>query len=79
MPMEASSQEQLKQIVERIEKLMGDMSDIKRDIKEIYIEAKSDGFDVKALKDIIRMRKKDRDELAEQDEIIQLYRSALDM
>ena len=79
MPMEASSQEQLKQIVERIEKLMEDMANIKGDIKEVYKEAKSDGFDVKALKDIIRMRKKDRDEIAEMDEIIKLYRSALDM
>ena len=77
--MEASSQEQLKQIVERIEKLMEDMANIKCDIKEVYKEAKSDGFDVKALKDIIRMRKKDRDEIAEMDEIIKLYRSALDM
>lgn len=78
MPMEAS-QEQLKQIVERIEKLMEDMSNIKADIKEVYKEAKSDGFDVKALKEIIRMRKKDRDEIAEQDEIIHFYRTALGM
>ena len=73
------SKEQLKSVVERIEKLNEDMTDIKADIKEIYKEAKSDGFDVKALKDIIKMRKKDKDELAEQDEIVRLYRNALDM
>ena len=57
---------------------MEDMTNIKADIKEIYKEAKADGFDVKALKDIIKMRKKDKDELAEQDEIVKLYRNALD-
>ena len=71
--------EQLKSVVERIEKLNGDLASIKADIKEVYKEAKGDGFDVKALKDIIKMRKKDKDELAEQDEIVHLYRSALDM
>lgn len=78
MALEASKEE-LKSIVERIEKLNEDLSAIKADIKEVYKEAKSDGFDVKALKDIIKMRKKDKDELAEQDEIVRLYRSALDM
>lgn len=79
MPMEQSAKDQLKSIVERIEKLNEDMSSIKADIKDIYKEAKSDGFDVKALKDIVKLRKKDRDEIAEQDEIVSLYRSALDM
>lgn len=79
MAMEQSAQEQLKSIVERIEKLTEDMTAIKADIKEVYKEAKSDGLDVKALKDIIRMRKKDRDEIAEMDEILKLYRSVLGM
>lgn len=73
------SKEQLKSVVERIEKLNEDMANLKADLKEVYKEAKSDGFDVKALKDIIKMRKKDKDELAEQDEIVHLYRTALDM
>lgn len=79
MPMEQTAQEQLKSVVERIEKLNQDLADIKADLKEVYKEAKSDGLDVKALKDIIRMRKKDRDEIAEMDEVIKLYRSVLDM
>lgn len=79
MPMEQTAQDQLKSVVERIEKLTEDMIAIKADIKEIYKEAKSDGLDVKALKDIIKMRKKDRDEIAEMDEIIRLYRDALGM
>lgn len=73
------SKEQLKSVVERIEKINEDLANLKADLKEVYKEAKSDGFDVKALKDIIKMRKKDKDELAEQDEIVRLYRSALDM
>lgn len=79
MALDQNSKDQLKTVVERIEKLMDDMANVKADIKEVYKEAKSDGFDVKALKDIIKMRKKDKDELAEMDEIVHLYRSALDM
>ena len=78
MPMDLSK-EQLKSVVERIEKINEDLANLKADLKEVYKEAKSDGFDVKALKDIIKMRKKDKDELAEQDEIVRLYRNALDM
>lgn len=79
MPMEQVQKEQLKTVVERIEKLNEDMAAIKADIKEVYKEAKGDGFDVKTLKDIIKLRKKDKDELAEVDELVKLYRSALDM
>lgn len=79
MPMEQTQKEQLKSIVERVEKLNEDMAAIKADIKEVYKDAKGEGFDVKTLKDIIKMRKKDKDELAEVDELVKLYRSALDM
>lgn len=79
MPMEQTQKDQLKSIVERIEKLNEDMAAIKADIKEVYKDAKGEGFDVKTLKDIIKMRKKDKDELAEVDELVKLYRSALDM
>lgn len=79
MPMEQTQKDQLKSIVERVEKLNEDMAAIKADIKEVYKDAKGEGFDVKTLKDIIKMRKKDKDELAEVDELVKLYRSALDM
>lgn len=79
MPMEQVQKEQLRSVVERIEKLNDDMAAIKADIKEVYKDAKGEGFDVKTLKDIIKMRKKDKDELAEVDELVKLYRSALDM
>ena len=76
---EAYLKGELKSIVERVEKLNEDMAAIKADIKEVYKDAKGEGFDVKTLKDIIKMRKKDKDELAEVDELVKLYRSALDM
>lgn len=79
MPMEQAQKDQLKSIVERIEKLNEDMAGIKADIKEIYKEAKDAGYDVKTLKDIIKLRKKDKDEIQELDELTKLYRSALDM
>lgn len=79
MPMEQVQKEQLRSVVERIEKLNDDMAAIKADIKEVYKDAKGEGFDVKTLKDIIKLRKKDKDELAEVDELVKLYRSALDM
>ena len=79
MAMEQVQKDQLKSVVERIEKLMDDMTSIKADIKAVYKEAKDEGFDTKALKDIVKLRKKDKDEISEQDEIIRLYRNALDM
>lgn len=56
---------QLRSVVERIEKLEEDKKAITEDIKEIYSEAKSNGYDVKALRAIIKMRKQDKDERAE--------------
>lgn len=79
MPMEQVQKEQLRSVVERIEKLNEDIASLKADVKEVYKDAKGSGFDVKTLKDIIRLRKKDKDELAEADELEKLYRSALDM
>lgn len=79
MAMEQDAKEKLNSLVERIEKLEEDHANIKADIKEVYKEVKSEGFDVKTLKSIIKLRKKDRDEIAEEDELQQLYRSALGM
>lgn len=64
-------------LVERIEKLNADTEAIAADIKEIYHEAKMQGFDVKAIKKCISLRKKDKDEREEEDEIIKLYRDTL--
>lgn len=69
--------EQLMTIIERIEKLNEDTANIAADIKEIYSEAKSAGFDPKYIRQMIRLRKLDPDELDEQDELIKMYRGAL--
>lgn len=69
--------EQLMTIIERIEKLNEDTANIAADIKEIYSEAKSAGFDPKYIRQMIRLRKLDPDELDEQDELLKMYRSAL--
>lgn len=64
-------------LVERIEKLNSDAEAIAADIKEVYHEAKMQGFDAKAIKKCIALRKKDKDELEEEDEVLKIYRSAL--
>ena len=70
---------QLKAIVERIEKLEEEKKAISDDIKDVYGEAKGNGFDVKALRSIIRLRKQDADERQEQETILETYMQALGM
>jgi uncharacterized protein (UPF0335 family) len=68
---------QLITIIERIEKLNEDAAAIAADVKEVYKEAKSAGFDPKYIRQMIRLRKLDPDELDEADELTQMYRNAL--
>lgn len=72
-----SSREKLKQFIARIERLEEDKAAIAADIKDTYGEAKSTGFDVKALRQVVRLRKLDRDERAEQEAILDLYLSVI--
>ena len=74
-----NSKEQLKSVVERIEQLEHDKAQIASDIKDVYAEAKGNGFDVKALRTIIRMRKQDANDRAEQEAILETYLQALGM
>ena len=73
----ALDNQQLLGIIERIEKLNEDSAAIAADIKEIHTEAKSAGFDPKYIRQMIRLRKMDPDELDETDELTQMYRNAL--
>ena len=73
----AINNEQLTTIIERIEKLNEDSAAIAADIKEIFTEAKSAGFDPKYIRQMIRLRKMDPDELDEADELTKMYRGAL--
>ncbi|WP_313349114.1 DUF2312 domain-containing protein [Paracoccus sp. (in: a-proteobacteria)] len=70
---------ELRQFVERIEHLEGEKKDISEQIKEVYAESKSRGYDGKALREVIALRKRDRDEVAEQEAIVDMYKSALGM
>jgi uncharacterized protein (UPF0335 family) len=71
--------DQLKSIVERIERLESDKKEIADDIRDVYAEAKGNGFDAKALRQIVRERKQDKDKRAEHEAILDTYRMALGM
>ena len=73
----AIDNKQLTTIIERIEKLNEDTANIAADIKEIFSEAKSAGYDPKYIRQMIRLRKMDPDELDEADELTKMYRGAL--
>jgi uncharacterized protein (UPF0335 family) len=69
----------LKSFVERVEKLEEEKKTISEDIREVYAEAKADGFDVKALRAVIRMYRQDLDQRKEYEALVDLYRDALGM
>lgn len=71
------TEDQLRQFVERIEAKEADIKDHTEDRKEIYAEAKAMGYDVKALRKIVALRKKKPDEIAEEEAIEEVYRAAL--
>ncbi|MFT4117493.1 DUF2312 domain-containing protein [Bradyrhizobium sp.] len=73
------AKDQLKSIVERIERLEAEKKAISDDINDVYLEAKGNGYDVKALKTIVRMRKQDPNERAEAETILETYLQALGM
>jgi uncharacterized protein (UPF0335 family) len=70
---------ELRQLIERIERLEEEKAGIASDIKEVKAEAKSRGFDVKAITAILRIRKMDAAERAEQEAMLELYKEALGM
>ena len=71
--------DRLRSLVERIERLEEERAAMSSDIKDIYQEAKSAGFDVKALRALIAMRKKDANEVEEQETLLDVYKRALGM
>jgi len=79
MPAAKVAKDQLKAFVERIERLEEEKKELSNDIREIYAEAKGVGFDVKALRTIVRLRKQDVSERREQELIIENYMLALGM
>jgi len=73
------AKEQLRAIVERIERLEENKSAVASDIKDVYVEAKSNSFDVKAIRTIVRMRKQDVHEREEQETLLEVYMHAMGM
>ena len=72
-----TAQGQLKSIIERIERLEQEKSEIAEQIKEVFAEAKGNGFDVKILRKVVRIRKQDRAKRQEEEAILDLYLSAI--
>lgn len=73
----STAQGQLKSIVDRVERLEVEKAEIMEQIKEVYNEAKGNGFDVKVLKKVVRLRKKDRAARQQEDTVTDLYLSAI--
>lgn len=73
------ARDQLRAFIERIERLEEEKKSISDDIKDVYAEAKGSGFDTKVMRQVVRIRKQDRNERAEQEAILDLYLHALGM
>jgi uncharacterized protein (UPF0335 family) len=73
------AQDQLRAFIERIERLEEEKKAIADDIRDIYAEAKGNGFDTKVLRQVIKIRKQDRAERLEQEALLDLYLAALGM
>lgn len=69
--------EELKSLIGRIERLNGEMDALKADVSEVYKQAKGTGFDVKIIREVVRLRKMDSAERSERESLIDLYLSAL--
>ena len=69
--------QRLRSFIERIERLEEEKAALAADIREVYAEAKGDGFDVKTMRQIVRIRKLDSSDRAEQEALLDLYKAAL--
>jgi len=72
-----AAQGQLKSVIERIERLEQEKAEVAEQIKEVFAEAKGNGFDVKVLRKVIAIRKQDRAKRLEEESILDLYLSAI--
>ena len=71
--------DQLRSYIERIENLEEEKAVLAADIREVYLEAKGTGFDVKTMREIIKLRELDHSDRQEQEHLLDLYRQALDL
>jgi uncharacterized protein (UPF0335 family) len=72
-----SAQGKLKSLIERIERLEEDKAAVSTDLKEVYAEAKGEGFDTKIVRKVVRLRKQDKAKRQEEEALIDLYISAI--
>ena len=77
IPGSGAGAEQLTQLIERIERLEEEKRALVADIKDVYAEAKANGFEPKIMRQVVRLRSMDRDLLSEQDTLLDNYRDAL--
>lgn len=73
------SEEKLNSIVERVENLSREKEELSADIRDVLKEAKNDGYNVKALRHILKIRKMEKNELKDQERLIDLYKNSLGM
>jgi uncharacterized protein (UPF0335 family) len=71
--------DRLKSFIERIERLEEERKTLSADIKEVYAEAKGTGFDTKIMRQLIRLRRMDKDDLDEQESLLDVYKRAIGM
>jgi len=70
---------ELRQFIERIERLEAEKKDLGEQMKEVFAECKGRGYDVKIVRTLIRIRKRDKDDIAEEEAILEMYKEALGM
>lgn len=70
---------ELRQFIERIERLEDEKKDIADQVREVYSESKARGYDTKAIREIIRIRKQPKDQVSEHEAVVEMYRQALGM
>ena len=70
--------DRIRSFVERVEQIESELRDLAEGKKEVFAEAKGEGFDIKVLKEIIKLRKQDQDERDEHDTLLDVYMRAMD-
>ena len=71
--------DELRQFIERIERLESEKRDIDDQKKEVFAEAKGRGYDTKIMKEVLKLRRRDADDIAEEEAVLEMYKQALGM
>ncbi len=71
--------EELRQFIERVERLEQEKKDLAEQVKEVYAEAKGRGYDTKVMRKLIALRKREPDDIAEEEAVLEMYKEALGM